>query len=64
MTDATEEDGDNLWNRLRRRKVVQWGIVYVADGFGPDKIVELLAGEGDEVVGHGGGPWARTAGNA
>ena len=34
MTDATEEDGDNLWNRLRRRKVVQWGIVYVAGAWG------------------------------
>ncbi len=32
MTDAT--DGESTWDRLRRRKVVQWGIVYVAGAWG------------------------------
>jgi TolB-like protein len=27
-------EGDNLWNRLRRRKVVQWGIAYAAGAWG------------------------------
>ena len=34
MTDATGRGGDNLWNRLRRRKVVQWGIAYAAGAWG------------------------------
>ena len=34
MTDATEGENDNLWNRLRRRKVVQWGIAYAAGAWG------------------------------
>ena len=34
MTDATEGEGDNLWDRLRRRKVVQWGIAYLAGAWG------------------------------
>jgi len=25
-----EGEGNSLWNRLRRRKVVQWGIAYAA----------------------------------
>jgi hypothetical protein len=25
---------ENLWNRLRRRKVVQWGIAYAAGAWG------------------------------
>jgi len=29
-----EGEGDNLWNRLRRRKVVQWGIAYAAGAWG------------------------------
>ncbi|MDH4167848.1 MAG: hypothetical protein OEV90_15740, partial [Gammaproteobacteria bacterium] len=32
MTDPT--DGESIWSRLRRRKVVQWGIVYVAGAWG------------------------------
>ena len=35
MTDGPQEgEGDSLWNRLRRRKVVQWGIVYAAGAWG------------------------------
>jgi len=34
VTDATEGEGDNLWNRLRRRKLVQWGIAYAAGAWG------------------------------
>ena len=34
MTDATEGEGNNVWNRLRRRKVVQWGIAYAAGAWG------------------------------
>ena len=34
MTDATEGEGDNIWDRLRRRKVVQWGIAYAAGAWG------------------------------
>ena len=31
MTDApTERDGENIWTRLSRRKVVQWGVAYSA----------------------------------
>lgn len=32
MTDAT--DGENTWDRLRRRKVVQWGLAYAAGAWG------------------------------
>ena len=31
MTDAT--DGGSTWDRLRRRKVVQWGIAYAAGAY-------------------------------
>lgn len=35
MTDGPQEGEDNsLWNRLRRRKVVQWGIAYAAGAWG------------------------------
>ena len=31
MTDPPPEgQGNSLWKRLRRRKVVQWGIAYAA----------------------------------
>jgi len=30
VTESTEPAGENLWTRLRRRKVVQWGIAYAA----------------------------------
>jgi hypothetical protein len=29
-----EREGDSAWARLRRRKVVQWGVVYVAAAWG------------------------------
>jgi TolB-like protein/Flp pilus assembly protein TadD len=28
VSDRLREEGDSVWHRLRRRKVVQWGIVY------------------------------------
>jgi TolB-like protein len=34
VTDATEGEGDSTWTRLRRRKVVQWGIAYMAGAWG------------------------------
>jgi len=35
VTDGPQEgEGDSLWNRLRRRKVVQWGIAYAAGAWG------------------------------
>jgi hypothetical protein len=30
VTDATEGEGKNIWQRLRHRKVVQWGIANAA----------------------------------
>ena len=33
MTDGpTEREGEGAWTRLRRRKVVQWGVAYAAGG--------------------------------
>ncbi len=35
MTDRPQDgEGANVWERLRRRKVVQWGIAYVAGAWG------------------------------
>jgi TolB-like protein/Tfp pilus assembly protein PilF len=35
VTDGPQEgEGNSFWNRLRRRKVVQWGIVYAAGAWG------------------------------
>ena len=35
MTDGPQDGaGENLWNRLRRRKLVQWGIAYAAGAWG------------------------------
>ena len=34
MKDTTDGEGDTLWHRLRRRKVVQWGIAYAAGAWG------------------------------
>jgi TolB-like protein len=34
VVDASEREGDSLWSRLRRRKVVQWGIAYAAGAWG------------------------------
>ncbi|RPI14423.1 MAG: DNA-binding protein [Lysobacterales bacterium] len=34
MSDASANDSDGIWQRLRRRKVVQWGLAYTAAGWG------------------------------
>jgi len=34
VTDRPAGGSDNIWNRLRRRKVVQWGIAYAAGSWG------------------------------
>jgi len=34
VSESTEHEGEGLWARLRRRKVVQWGIVYAAGAWG------------------------------
>jgi TolB-like protein/tetratricopeptide (TPR) repeat protein len=34
MTDTSTQQPEGVWARLRRRKVVQWGIVYVAAAWG------------------------------
>ena len=34
MNGPQDGEGDNIWNRLRRRKVVQWGIAYAAGAWG------------------------------
>ena len=34
VTDPIEAESNNVWSRLRHRKVVQWGIVYVAGAWG------------------------------
>ena len=34
MTDAIERDKDSTWTKLRRRKVVQWGLAYAAGAWG------------------------------
>jgi len=34
VTDGPGNGSDNIWDRLRRRKVVQWGIAYAAGSWG------------------------------
>ena len=34
MTDTSSQSDEGVWDRLRRRKVVQWGLVYVAAAWG------------------------------
>ena len=34
VTDASEGENESTWTKLRRRKVVQWGIVYAAGAWG------------------------------
>ena len=34
MSDASEGESESTWARLSRRKVVQWGIAYVAGAWG------------------------------
>ena len=42
MTEPTEQGGENLWTRLRRRKVVQWGIAYAAAAWTLLQVIEYL----------------------
>ncbi len=42
MTEPTEQGGDNLWTRLRRRKVVQWSLAYAAAAWTLLQVVEYL----------------------
>jgi phosphoglycerol transferase MdoB-like AlkP superfamily enzyme len=34
VTEPAAGEGESLWSRLRRRKLVQWGIAYVAGAWG------------------------------
>jgi hypothetical protein len=34
VADALTERDESIWTRLRRRKVVQWGLVYIAAAWG------------------------------
>jgi len=43
LSESNESDGEGLWARLRRRKVVQWGIAYVAAGWGLLQGLEYLS---------------------
>ena len=44
MTDApTEREGDGAWTKLRRRKVVQWGIAYAAGSWVLLQVLGFLA---------------------
>ncbi|MGB7904226.1 MAG: tetratricopeptide repeat protein [Steroidobacteraceae bacterium] len=43
MNGPHDGEGENLWNRLRRRKVVQWGIAYAAGAWGLLQVLQFLA---------------------
>ena len=44
MTDTpTEREGEGIWTKLRRRKVVQWGIGYAAAAWGVLQGLQFLA---------------------
>ncbi|MEY2919305.1 MAG: hypothetical protein RL261_610, partial [Pseudomonadota bacterium] len=43
VTDATDGEAQNLWERLRRRKVVQWGLAYAAGAWGLLQGLQFLA---------------------
>ena len=44
MTDTpTEREDEAAWAKLRRRKVVQWGIAYVAGAWGLLQVLQFLA---------------------
>ena len=48
MTDTpAEREAESTWARLRRRKVVQWGVVYVAAAWGFLQGLEYLSGTYD-----------------
>jgi hypothetical protein len=44
---ATEGVAADFWTRLRRRKVVQWGLVYLAGAWGFLQGLEYLSGTYD-----------------
>jgi TolB-like protein len=44
LNDATDVEGDSLWHRLRRRKVGQWGIAYVAAAWGLLQGLQYVSG--------------------
>jgi len=43
VADATEGDKDSTWTKLRRRKVVQWGLAYAAGAWGLLQGLQFLA---------------------
>ena len=43
MTEPTEQEGQGAWAKLRRRKVVQWGIAYAAGAWGLLQGLQFLA---------------------
>jgi hypothetical protein len=48
VTDTpAEREAESTWTRLRRRKVVQWGLVYVAGAWGFLQGLEYLSGPYD-----------------
>ena len=47
MTDSSERESERTWARLTRRKVVQWGIVYVAGAWGFLQGLQYLSGTYD-----------------
>jgi TolB-like protein/tetratricopeptide (TPR) repeat protein len=47
VSDASEGERESTWARLNRRKVVQWGVVYVAGGWGFLQGLEYLSGTYD-----------------
>jgi TolB-like protein len=47
VSDASEGESESTWARLTRRKVAQWGIVYVAGAWGFLQGLEYLSGTYD-----------------
>lgn len=47
MTDASEGGSESTWARPTRRRVVQWGIVYVAGAWGFLQGLQYLSGTCD-----------------
>ena len=43
MTDASDGGKDSAWGKLRRRKVVQWGVAYAAGAWGLLQGLQFLA---------------------
>lgn len=44
MTDTSTQQSEGVWDRLRRRKVVQWGLAYVAGAWGLLQGLEYVTG--------------------